>query len=124
METIYRVPLKFEFEGTGGGSMMLTLAVNPQDGTLGAMADGTVLEGTEHPNSFVASALGKLHSTGIPPVTKVGSVIGQAMVSFQPAVGTYLAPFLASFAVDNEWNGTGSFSVGTYTYACKVTNAD
>ncbi len=117
----YLLKLSFSTENEGGGSMTLDVVVNPQDGSLSGSADGHILEGTEFSPNFNAHVAGHMHSTGLGNVTKVGAVSGQAAVSFPPpAIGTYLAPMTASFAVDNEFNGTGAFSVGKDTYQCKV----
>jgi hypothetical protein len=52
----------------------------------------------------------------------VGAVSGQAMLSVPPSdIISSHAPFSATFAVDNDWNGTGKFSVGTDTYESQVT---
>ena len=123
-ETLYLVKLNFKSGKVGGGSMTLQLAVDAVTGTLNGRGDGTIQEGTQHSPTFTSSASGHLHSTGFGKITKVGAVTGQAVVSFPPpAIGSYLAPFTASFGVDNEWSGTGKFSVGTNTYECSVTKA-
>ncbi|MEM9217830.1 MAG: DUF1842 domain-containing protein [Cyanobacteria bacterium P01_F01_bin.150] len=121
-ETVYLVSLKYTGEGLGSGSMTLQLAVDPSHNTLSGQADGTMLEGTQGPPKFKASVSGLMHSTGYDEITKIGSVNGQAIVvSAQPPLkGSYLAPFSASFAINNDWSGTGTFSVGSQTYECKV----
>ena len=124
-ETVYLVKLEYKSGAAGGGSMTLQLAVDPMNNTLSGRADGTILEGTQHAPSFMANGSGHIHSTGIKEYTKVGAVSGQAMVTVPPpAIGSYLAPFTASFSVNDDWNGNGMFSVGTNTYECKVIKAD
>jgi hypothetical protein len=123
-EALYLVKLDFRPKPgiTGAGSMTLELTVDPMSGSMHGQAKGTILEGTQHAPRFTAIASGHMHSTGLGHVTKTGAVSGQAMVSAPPpAIGTYLAPFSASFAVDNDWNGTGKFSVGNDTYESQVT---
>jgi hypothetical protein len=123
-EALYQVKLDFRPKAgiTGAGSMTLELTVDPVSSTIHGRANGTILEGTQYAPNFTAIPSGHMHSTGLGHVTKVGAVSGQAMVSAPPpGIGTYLAPFSASFAVDNDWNGTGKFSVGDYTYDSQVT---
>jgi hypothetical protein len=101
--------------------MELRLAVNPATGGLNGRVQGSIQEGTQHARTFTANASGHTHSTGFGPITSVGAVNGQAVVSVPPpAIGTYLAPFTASFSVDNDWSGSGRFTVGQDTYQCKV----
>lgn len=118
---LFIVKLDYTSGVVGGGSMLMQLGVDPVRGTLNGRADGSIQEGTQHAPTFVASATGHVHSTGLGNVTKVGAVSGEAVVSFPPpAIGSYRAPFSASFAVDNQWVGTGKFSVGNDTYECRV----
>ncbi len=118
---MYVVTLRYEPEAVGAGSMVLHLAVNAVTGAISGQGEGTILEGTQHAPHFNASGLGHLHATGLGDVTKVGALSGQASVSVPPpAIGTYLAPFSATFAVNDDWTGSGSFSVGNNTYKCKV----
>lgn len=120
-EALYLVNLNFNSGIVGGGSMTLQLAVDPVTGSINGRANGSIQEGTQHSPTFTASASGHMHSTGLGDVTKVGAVSGQAVISFPPpAIGSYLAPFTASFAVDNNWSGSGKFSVGTDTYSSQV----
>ncbi|MGR0481162.1 MAG: DUF1842 domain-containing protein [Candidatus Electronema sp. V4] len=122
-ESLYLVKLDYRPKAgiVGAGSMTLQVSVEPVSSSINGQANGTILEGTQHAPRFTAIASGHMHSTGLGHVTKVGAVSGQAMVSVAPpAIGTYLAPFSASFAVDNDWNGTGKFSVGDYTYDSQV----
>ncbi len=121
-DTLYLVKLDFNSENLGGGSMLLQLAVDPVHNTLTGRANGTINVGTQHPSTFQAGQLsGHMHSTGLGDITMVGAVGGQAAVSFPPpAIGTYLAPFTASFGVNGSWEGQGKFSIGPNTYDCQV----
>ena len=120
-EALYLVNLNFKSGVVGGGSMTLQLAVDPVTGSINGRANGSIQEGTQHSPTFTASASGHTHSTGLGDITKVGAVSGQAVVSFPPpAIGSYLAPFSASFAVKEDWSGSGKFSVGDNTYECQV----
>jgi hypothetical protein len=109
----------------GAGSMTLALTVDASTGALHGQAQGTILEGTQHAPTFTASVSGAMHSTGYGTIVKVGAVSGEAAVSLAPpAIGTYLAPFSASFGLDADWTGQGQFSVGSYSYPSDVTLAE
>ena len=120
---LYLVNLEFTCELLGGGQMTTQFAVNPQRQTIHGRAHGEFLEGTEAPLNFSADFDGEYKMTGYGGVTRVGSAEGKALVSVQPpAIGAYLADFSMDFAVDNDWNGHGSFSINGNTYQCKVTS--
>ena len=125
-EALFLVTLEFSTENFGGASMTLQLAVDPAHQTLNGRADGTVDEGTETPMNFTAEASGTYKYTGLGNVTIVGEVAGQgALSATPPAIGTYLAPFSANFAVDSDWNGTGSFMIGQHSYeSCAVKSVE
>jgi hypothetical protein len=109
----------------GAGSMTLALTVNASTGALHGQAQGTILEGTQNPQTFTAQVSGAMHSTGFGSIVKVGAVSGEAMVSVAPpAIGTYLAPFSASFGLDSSWSGQGQFSVGSHSYKSDVKKVD
>ena len=121
-EALYLVTLEFSTENAGGGSMNLQLAVDPVNNSLHGSASGRILEGTQFSPEFTAKGTGCYHATGYGNITKVGMIEGQALVAFGgEVIGSYLAPFSASFGVDNDWNGEGQFVVGENCYQCKVT---
>lgn len=110
---------------TGAGNMTLAVTVNAVTGAVSGQALGTILEGTQSPQNFVAHVQGAMHSTGLGPVVKVGAVHGEAAVSLTPPqIGTYLAPFTASFALDSGWTGQGQFTVGQHIYKSEVKMID
>lgn len=87
----------------GAGRMSLALTVNASTGALHGQAYGTILEGTQQPQTFTVAVSGAMHSTGYGNIVKVGAVTGEAAVSVEPpAIGTYLAPFSASFGLDSD----------------------
>lgn len=109
----------------GAGSMTLALTVNAPTGVLHGQAQGTILEGTANPQTFTAAVSGAMHSTGLGNVVRVGAVSGDAGVSVMPpAIGTYLAPFSASFSLDPNWSGQGQFTVGSHSYKSDVKKSD
>ncbi|TDO95381.1 DUF1842 domain-containing protein [Marinomonas balearica] len=118
-EGLYLLELSFvPADGVvGAGRMSLALTVNASTGALHGQAHGTILEGTQHPQSFTAAVSGSMHSTGFGSIVKVGAVTGEGAVSVAaPAIGTYLAPFSASFGVDSDWMGEGQFRIGEQVY--------
>jgi hypothetical protein len=109
----------------GAGSMTLAVTVDAATGTLHGQAQGTILQGTQHPQTFSGQVSGAMHSTGFGSIVRVGAASGEAAVSVAPpAIGTYLAPFSASFSLDPKWNGQGQFAVGSHSYPCTVTKVD
>lgn len=109
----------------GAGSMTFAATVNASTGALHGQVHGTILEGTEHPQTFTAQVSGAMHSTGLGHIVRVGAVSGEAAVSVSPpAIGTYIAPFSASFGLDSNWLGQGQFSVGSSSYKSDVKQVD
>lgn len=118
---LYLLNLSFDPIQVGAGSMTLALAVNAVTGTASGKATGTILAGTAHPPSFEAKVSGAVHATGFGQTVKVGGVSGEAIVSLPPPqIGSYLAHFSVSFALDANGTGKGTFSVGDHTYECDV----
>ncbi|WP_043758304.1 DUF1842 domain-containing protein [Imhoffiella purpurea] len=125
METeFYLVKLDFRPEIAGAGSMTLQLAVNPKRGTLNGRAEGLMRLGILQGSHFSANASGNLYKTGLKSMTRVVGMEGRATVSVPPPeTGCYLTTFKASFAIDDDWNGVGSFAAGANIYDCHVTRA-
>lgn len=124
---LYLLKLSFTPEKgmVGAGSMMLAVTVDASTGVLHGQAHGAIQEGTQHAPTFSSPATGAMHSTGYGSITRVGAVHGEAAVSLAPpAIGTYLAPFSASFSLGADWTGQGQFTVGTDTYKCDVKMVD
>ncbi|PRP70994.1 DUF1842 domain-containing protein [Chromobacterium amazonense] len=124
---LYLLKLHFTPEKgmVGAGSMVLAVTVNAATGALHGQAHGTIQEGTQHAPTFTSPATGAMHSTGFGNITRVGAVHGEAAVTLAPpAIGTYLAPFSASFGLGADWTGQGQFTVGTDTYKCHVKMVD
>jgi hypothetical protein len=118
---LYTVTLSFRPKLVGAGSLTLALAVNAVTGAANGRAVGTTLEGTADPQPFEASVVGVIHAAGLGTIVKLGSVHGDAVVSLTPpAIGTFLVPVTASFAVDANWEGTGTFTYGSSSYDCDV----
>lgn len=120
---LYLVKLRFSPpKGTvGAGDMELALTVQAATGALNGLATGHILQGTRGAPNFSATAAGSMHSTGLGHVTKVGGLSGSGTVSAAPpSIGTYMAPFHASFAVDDNWQGTGQFTIGEHTYKAMI----
>lgn len=120
---LYLVKLRFSPEKgmVGAADMELSLAVHAATGALNGLATGSILQGTQISPHFSATATGSMHSTGLGEMIRVGGLSGSGAVSVAPpAIGTYIAPFHASFAIDSDWNGTGQFTIGAYTYQAVV----
>ncbi|MFN9623757.1 MAG: DUF1842 domain-containing protein [Cyanobacteriota bacterium] len=114
---LYLLNLLFTTKSVGSGSMNLALTVNAVTGVVHGQAQGKLLAGTSHPSTFSADASGVIHSTGLGTIVRTGAVKGLAFVSLPPPeIGSYQAPFSASFSLDAKGNGKGQFTVGSHTY--------
>jgi len=83
--------------GKVSGHAMITQAIAPPQG-----------------QKYINDITGQVRATGLGPITKVVSLKGTYYdILPPPAIGTIAVPFEASFAVNNEWVGRGSFSCGT-----------
>jgi hypothetical protein len=59
---------------------------------------------------------GHIHSLGLPPAHNVVVLTGTYLVSFPPpAIGSILEHFNATFSVNSDWNGHGSFTYGGHS---------
>lgn len=118
---LYLVTLEFTNELLGGGQMTTQFAVNTQRRSIHGRAHGDFPGGTESPLNFGADFDGEYKMTGFGGVTRVGSAEGKAIVAVQPPkIGAYLSDFSMDFAVDDNWNGHGSFTIDGNTYKCEV----
>lgn len=62
----------------------------------------------------ISEITGQVRATGLGPVTKVVTLSGTYFDPLPPpAIGIIEIPFEATFAVNNEWVGRGSFSCGS-----------
>ncbi|EGV28972.1 hypothetical protein ThidrDRAFT_3411 [Thiorhodococcus drewsii AZ1] len=121
----YLVRLDFRPEDVGVSSMTLQLAVDPARGALSGRAEGTIREGKVQGPRFSADASGNVYSTGLTSATKVAGVEGQAIVCFPPPdIRFYLTSFKASFVIDDDWKGVGTFSVGKDSYDCHLSKTE
>lgn len=83
--------------------MTIALTVNASPGELHGQAQGTILDGTQHPQTISAKVSGAMHSTGVGSIVRAGGVSREAGISVTtPAIGTYLAQCSASFGLDSN----------------------
>ena len=122
----YMVSLEVTPEGgvvPGAPVLKLDLGVNASTGQVNGKAalDQAIAPPNGH-EEFPVS--GSIHHTGLGTDTLLVSLTGQYVVSFPPpAIGSYLAPFSASFAVDTGWNGKGTYTYDRHQMGpCTVTN--
>ena len=121
-EAVDVVNLEFKSHGVGGGSLYLQVAIDPIHKMINGQGDGRLLLGTRYSPCFTVTGHGDIYWKGFGKVTIEGCLSGQATVSCPPPeFGCYLSFFRASFVVDDEWKGTGLFTVGSQTYDCEVT---
>ena len=71
-----------------------------------------ITQSTNSPNSkiIIRNVTGVIRSVGYGKVTQIVSIEGSYFHSFPPpATGIIEQKFSASFAIDNNWNGSGGF---------------
>jgi Domain of unknown function (DUF1842) len=101
-------------EGTPGAPVLhFSLLVNAATGTITGQAVQTQAVPPPGDKIVVGKITGIVRSTGFGHFTKIVALEGHAVISMPPpAIGSYLAPFSAHFAIDDKWNGTGGWTLG------------
>jgi hypothetical protein len=101
-------------ENTPGAPLLhFSLLVNAVTGAITGQAVQTQAVAPPGDKIVVSNITGTLRYAGLGPFTKLVHLEGHAVISFPPpAIGSYLAPFDAHFAINNEWNGVGGWTLG------------
>jgi hypothetical protein len=101
-------------QGASGAPLLhFSLLVNSVTGAITGHATQTQAVQPPGDRIVVGNVTGSLRSTGLGQYTQIVSLTGSAVVSFPPpAIGSYLAPFTAHFALDQRWNGVGGWTLG------------
>jgi len=112
---LYRVQAMAGNMGMPGAPILtLDILVNAVSGSITGHAVQSQAVAPPGNKVDITITKGQLRATGLGQYTKVVYLEGQAVISFPPpAIGSYLAPFSAHFAVDNSWDGTGGWSLGS-----------
>jgi hypothetical protein len=111
---LYRVCGIAGNEGTPGAPLLhFELLVNAASGAITGQCVQTQAVAPPHDKVVINNVTGKLRHTGLGKFTQIVFLQGTAVISFPPpAIGSYLEPFDAHFAIDNEWNGVGGWTLG------------
>lgn len=111
---LYRVCGTAGREGMPGAPLLhFQLLVNAATGAITGQAEQTQAVAGPASSITIPNVTGILHHTGLGKVTQVVALKGEAVITVPPpAIGAYLAPFNASFAIDNRWNGVGGWTLG------------
>jgi hypothetical protein len=101
-------------ENTPGAPLLhFSLLVNAVTGAITGHAVQTQAVAPPGDKIVVSNITGTVRDTGFGHFTKIVYLEGSAVISFPPpAIGAYLAPFDAHFAIDDKWNGTGGWTLG------------
>jgi len=101
-------------EGVPGAPLLhFSLLVNAATGAITGHATQTQAVAPPNDRIEISNVTGQLRHTGLGPYTQIVSLEGSAVISFPPpAIGSYLVPFRAAFAIDNQWNGRGGWTLG------------
>ncbi|GAB5348780.1 DUF1842 domain-containing protein [Alteriqipengyuania sp. 357] len=105
----------------GAPNLTLKLGVNASNGEVNGQATLTQsVRGGDH--EFPVS--GVIHHTGFGEDKLLVALTGHYVQSVPPpAIGAWLAQASIALAVDDSWNGTGSYTFGHSRMSrCKVTN--
>ena len=96
----------------GAPIMHFSLVVVPGANSVSGSVE--ITQGSVHGQPIIVrNVKGTIRATGFGKVTKVVALEGQYTQSVPPpAIGTYLAQFSAHMAIDDNWDGQGSFSYG------------
>ena len=117
------IVLNFNSQVDGVGDAQLKLVFDSKNARLAGQAQGKFTLGIESAFVFNGHVSGHMHSTGFGHVTKVGALSGQVGVDQPPTIAIQSEQFTASFAVDDNFNGTGTFSVGNHSFECKISRS-
>jgi hypothetical protein len=99
----------------GAPIMHFSLVVVPSQNCVNGTVHITQAIAPPNNDIVVKNVKGTIRKTGFGSITQVVALEGQYLVSFPPPViGCYLAAFSASMAIDNNWDGSGSFSYGNH----------
>jgi hypothetical protein len=99
----------------GAPLLHFMLGVNAVTGQATGHAKQTQAVAAPYNDIPITIKAGHVQSTGLGKYTKVVWLAGEGFVSFPPpAIGSYLVPFTAHFAVDDHWNGVGGWSLGAH----------
>jgi hypothetical protein len=101
-------------QGMPGAPLLhLSLLVNAVTGEITGQASQTQAVPPPGDKIAISNITGTVRSTGLGKYTKIVYLEGSAVISFPPpAIGSYLAPFNAHFAVDDKWEGVGGWTLG------------
>lgn len=118
---LYIVKVRVTTGAPGAPVLILNLAVHGATGEIpNGKADITQVTAPPFNEIHVSPVHGVVHHTGLGVDTRLVAVSGQyVQTANPPLIGAYLANFSAALAVDEGWNGKGSFSYGGVT----ITNA-
>ena len=108
----------------GSPILDLSLSVIEATGLVNGFGDISNSVTPEAPSVHIPQVTGEVFQTGFGGNTLLVHLTGEYIASVRPpAIGTYQGPFSAAFAVERDWNGTGSFAFGRYQVThCKVAN--
>jgi len=95
----------------GAPVMHFNLVVVPSKNTVSGSAE--IIQAIAPPNGqlFIQNLKGQIHATGYGPVTKIVALEGNYTVGESGV----LIPFKAYMSINDNWEGSGSFTYGTKT---------
>lgn len=120
----YHVKLRVAQQGPVGAPVLhLNLGVDAPTGRIVGAAEIDQSLPPPYGKVLIPQVTGEIFHTGFGKDTRLVHLTGQYVVSLPPpAIGSYLAQFSTALAVDEDWNGKGSFNYGNHHVSgCQVT---
>lgn len=101
-------------EGLPGAPLLhLHLMVNATNGKITGQAAQTQAVASPYDKIEISNVTGQIQYAGLAPYTKLVALKGEAAISLPaPEIGTYIVPFEASFAINDNWEGKGGWTLG------------
>jgi hypothetical protein len=97
----------------GAPILHFSLMVNAVTGAVSGQARQTQAVQGPMGDVLIGNVTGQLRPAGLGKYTKIVCLQGSTVLSVPPpAIGSWLAPFSAQFAIDDAWGGTGGWTLG------------
>jgi hypothetical protein len=113
-------------EGMPGAPLLhFSLLVSTPTGTVTGQAEQTQAVAGPASKIHIGNITGHIRAAGLGKYTQLVTLQGSAVMSLPPpAIGSFLIPFHAHFAIDGAWTGVGGWSLGSHVVNDVPVHAD